>query len=131
MILVRKWMVQAEAYLCAAKDSCDSKHYNWSCFQAQQSAEKALKAYLYSKGYTSVITHSIKELLRECEKIEKKFKDLKSDAILLDTFYISTRYPNGLGGELAPSEYYEKEDAQKCLNSAESILNNVRKFSKI
>lgn len=80
MILVRKWMVQAEADLCAAKDSCDSKHYNWSCFQAQQSAEKALKAYLYSKG---------------------------------------------------PSEYYEKEDAQKCLNSAESILNSVRKFSKI
>jgi HEPN domain-containing protein len=94
MILVRKWMVQAEADLSAAKDSCISKHYNWSCFQAQQSAEKALKAYLYSKGYTSVITHSIKELLRECEKIEK-------------------------------------EDAKKCLNSAESILNNVRKFSKI
>ncbi len=46
-------------------------------------------------------------------------------------FYIPTRYPNGLGGELAPSEYYEKEDAQKCLNSAESILNSVRKFSKI
>lgn len=124
-------MVQAEADLSAAKDSCISKHYNWSCFQAQQSAEKALKAYLYSNGYTSVITHSIKELLRECEKIEKKFKDLKSDAILLDTFYIPTRYPNGLGGELAPSEYYEKEDAQKCLNSAESILNSVIKYSKI
>jgi HEPN domain-containing protein len=69
--------------------------------------------------------------LRECEKIEKKFKDLKSDAILLDTFYIPTRYPNGLGGELAPSEYYEKEDAQKCLNSAELILNSVKKFSRI
>jgi len=131
MILVRKWMVQAEADLSAAKDSCYSKHYNWSCFQAQQSAEKALKAYLYSNGYTSVITHSIKELLRECEKSEKKFSDLKSDAVLLDTFYIATRYPNGLGGELAPSEYYEKEDAQKCLNSAGSILNNVKKFSKI
>jgi len=44
MILVRKWMVQAEADLGAAKDSYDSKHYNWSCFQAQQSAEKALRA---------------------------------------------------------------------------------------
>ncbi|MDO9098943.1 MAG: HEPN domain-containing protein [Candidatus Methanoperedens sp.] len=90
-----------------------------------------MKAYLYSKGYTSVITHSIKELLRECEKIEKEFGNFKNDARLLDMFYIPTRYPNGLGGELAPSEYYEKEDAQKCLNSAESILNNVKKFSKI
>jgi HEPN domain-containing protein len=33
--------------------------------------------------------------------------------------------------EQATAEYYEKEDAQKCLNSAESILNNAKKFSKI
>lgn len=50
MILIRKWMVEAEADLSAAKDSYNTKHYNWSCFQAQQSAEKVLKAYLYSKG---------------------------------------------------------------------------------
>ncbi len=131
MIQIRKWLIQAEADLSAAKDSYNTEHYNWSCFQAQQSAEKALKAFLYSKGYTSVITHSIKELLRECEKIEIEFRELKDDSKFLDMFYIPTRYPNGLAGELAPSEYYEKEDAQKCLNSAELILNKVKKFLKI
>lgn len=45
-------------------------------------------------------------------------------------FYIPTRYPNGLAGDLAPAEFYEKEDAQKCLNSAELILKEVKKFSR-
>lgn len=59
--------------------------------QAQQSAEKALKAFLYSKGYTSIITHSIKELLRECEKIEAEFNELSGEARFLDMFYIPTK----------------------------------------
>jgi len=46
-------------------------------------------------------------------------------------FYIATRYPNGLVGELAPSEFYEKEDAEKCINCAELILKKVKKFLKI
>jgi HEPN domain-containing protein len=43
-------------------------------------------------------------------------------------FYIPTRYPDGLAGDLAPTEFYEKEDAQKCISSAESILNTVKTF---
>jgi len=57
-------MAQAEADLRAAEDSLNSGHYDWACFQSQQSAEKSLKAFLYSRGYTSVIAHSLKELVR-------------------------------------------------------------------
>lgn len=130
MRFVKKWLVQSEADLKASKDSLETGNYNWSSFQAQQSAEKALKAFLYSMGYTSIITHSIKELLRECEKIEAEFNELSGEARFLDMFYIPTRYPNGLAGDLAPAEFYEKEDAQKCLNSAELILKKVKKFLK-
>jgi HEPN domain-containing protein len=42
--------------------------------------------------------------------------------------YIPTRYPNGLAGNLAPTEFYEREDAEKCIKSAELILNTVRIF---
>jgi HEPN domain-containing protein len=115
---VRKWIVQAEADLKAAEDSLKSGHYDWACFQSQQSAEKGLKAFLYSRGYTSVITHSLKELVRECEKAEKEFSELKRQARQLDAFYIPTRYPNGLAGNLSPSEFYEKEDAETCINYA-------------
>lgn len=125
-----KWLKQAEADLKAAKDSLTDGNYEWSCFQSQQSGEKALKACLYEKGYTSIITHSLKELLRECSKIDSSFDFVSKDGRTLDMYYIPTRYPNGLGGDLAPTEFYEKEDAEKCINSAELILNAAKTFLK-
>jgi HEPN domain-containing protein len=126
--IASKWLRQAEADLLAAKDSLDHGHHEWACFQCQQAAEKALKAYLYEKGYTSIMTHSLKELVRECSKIEPSAASLSTDARFLDMFYIPTRYPNGLGGDLSPVEFYEKEDAEKCLNSAELILRTVKSY---
>jgi HEPN domain-containing protein len=123
-----KWLKQAGADLKAAKDSLEDGNYEWSCFQSQQSGEKALKACLYERGYTSIITHSLKELLRECSKLDESFNMLAKDARNLDMFYIPTRYPNGLSGDLAPTEFYEKEDAEKCISSAELILNVVKTF---
>lgn len=123
-----KWLKQAEADLKAAKDSLASGHYEWSCFQSQQGGEKALKACLYEKGYTSIITHSLKEILGECSKLDELFIGLSNDARNLDMFYIPTRYPDGLGGDLAPTEFYEREDAEKCISSAESILSIAKKF---
>lgn len=124
--ITTKWLKQADADLNAAKDSLACRHYEWSCFQSQQSGEKALKAFLYEKGYTSIITHSLKELLKECIKLDLSYDSLSTHARTLDMFYIPTRYPNGIGGDLAPTEFYEKEDAEKCINSAESILNAVK-----
>ena len=73
----KKWFTQAEEDLKAAKDSLKSGHYNWACFQAQQSAEKTLKFFLYSQGYTSIITHSIKELVRVCNEITYPIQNSK------------------------------------------------------
>ena len=126
--IAQKWLKQAETDLKAAQDSLDDGHYEWSYFQSQQSGEKALKAFLYDKGYTSVISHSLKELIRESSKLDESFKMLSTDARTLDMFYIPTIYPNGLGGDLAPTEFYEREDAEKCINSAESILNIAKTF---
>jgi len=123
-----KWLKQAEADLVAAGNSMVSRDYDWSCFQAQQAGEKALKAFLYENGYTSIITHSLKELVMECEKIDPIFSTLKSDAKTLDAYYISTRYPYGLGGDLPPSEYFKEDDAEKCINCATSILDTVKPF---
>jgi len=123
-----KWLKQAEADLKAARDSLSDGNHEWSCFQSQQSGEKALKAYLYEKGYTSIVTHSLKELLKECSKLDASFNTLSTDARNLDMYYIPTRYPNGLAGDLAPTEFYEREDAEKCIKSAESILNIAKTF---
>ncbi len=126
--IASKWLRQAEADIKAAKDSIKNGNYEWSCFQSQQCGEKGLKACLYEKGFTSILTHSLKELLKECSRLDASFNVLSKDARSLDMFYIPTRYPNGLGGNLAPTEFYEREDAEKCINSAESILNVVKRF---
>ena len=125
-----KWLRQALSDLEAARDSLNANHYEWSCFQAQQSAEKALKSFLYSRGYTSILTHSLTELVREANKLEPRFHTVEKPARRLDTFYIPTRYPNGLAGELTPSEFYCREDAEQCLNFAESILKIVREYTE-
>lgn len=44
--------------------------------------------------------------------------------------FISRRCLNGLAGELN-AEFYEKEDAIKCLSYAESILKKVKKSLKV
>lgn len=40
----KDWLRQAKADLKAAEDSLKAEHYEWACFQAQQSAEKSAKA---------------------------------------------------------------------------------------
>lgn len=122
-----RWFRQAEKDLESAHNSVNNASYDWACFQSQQAAEKALKAYLYSKGHRKIITHSILELVLEASNYDVSFKDLKTNSKYLDGVYISSRYPNGVTEDLAPYEYYEEEDASICTKYAESILEKVRK----
>jgi len=124
----RAWFEQAEADLRAGELSVSGGANEWACFQAQQCGEKALKALLYARGFTSIITHSLRRLVRECEVLDGSFRVLGEAARLLDQHYIPTRYPNGLDEELPPTRYYEKGDADACLQSARSILEHVRPF---
>jgi HEPN domain-containing protein len=124
----RTWFEQAEADLRAAELSAAGAAYEWACFQAQQAGEKALKAFLYARGLTAVVTHSLRRLLRECDALDPGFNDLAEAGRLLDQHYIPTRYPNGLDEEVPPARYYEKGDAETCLQSARSILARVRPF---
>ena len=123
---MRTWLDQACADLAAAEDSAAAGHHEWACFQAQQAGEKALKAFLYSGGRTSIVTHSLRRLARESAAADAAFAALDDDARWLDQHYIPTRYPNGLDAETAPAAYYEAKDSERCLRSARSILERVK-----
>lgn len=87
-----KWLRQALSDLEAARDSFKTDHCEWSCFQAQQAAEKAVKHFLYSRGYTSILSHSLTELVREATKLEPGFSVIeRSDAWTRSTFRRATR----------------------------------------
>ena len=126
--LPRVWFEQAQADLRAATLSASGGAHEWACFQSQQAGEKALKAVLYGRGFTTIITHSLRRLLRECAAFDETFRVLEEAARLLDQHYIATRFPTDLDKELPPTRYYEKGDAEACLQSARSILERVRPF---
>jgi HEPN domain-containing protein len=119
-----RWFEQARDDLSAARDSRDAGHHEWACFQAQQAAEKALKAFLLLHGKRHFLSHSVQELLREAEAVDHTMGEI-SNARRLDEYYIPTRYPNGLPGTARPHEFYDAEEAAECLQLAQSVLDAI------
>jgi HEPN domain-containing protein len=122
-----RWLDQAEADLKTAKDCLKDENYYASAFFSQQSAEKGLEGFLYSKGYRALITHSVTELLEESSKLRRVFEGFVNYGKELDRHYIGSRYPNFYPKGPA-YKYYTEEIAERCLNYAELILREVRKF---
>lgn len=109
----RRWLAQAEADLNAAR-------YN---FLAQQSAEKALKAYLYARGEERVFGHAVTELLG---RAGGAFESLGEDAPILDAYYLPSRYPDSLPGGI-PAEVFGRNAAQTALDVSGRVLGVARK----
>ena len=124
-----RWLDQAEADLKTARDCLEDGNYYASAFFAQQSAEKALKGFLYSKGFRAILTHSVRELLEESAKVAPDFQTRVDYGKELDRHYIGSRYPNFYPGG-APYQYYTREGAEQCVNYAASILADSRKYFK-
>ena len=61
----KRWFEQAKYDLKTSQWNVKGNLFAPACFWAQQSAEKAVKAFLYSKGERFVIGHSVSELARE------------------------------------------------------------------
>jgi HEPN domain-containing protein len=91
---------------------------------AQQSGEKALKAFLYAQGERNVVGHALLVLVRRCIRHEASFEELEPLCRKLDKFYVITRYPDGLPG-LVPSEYFDEDEANQSLEAANFILQAV------
>jgi HEPN domain-containing protein len=122
-----RWLDQAKADFKTAKDCLKDKNYYASAFFAQQAAEKALKGFLYSKGFRALITHSVTELLEWASKHKAVFKQFIDKGKELDRHYIGSRYPNFYPRGPA-YKYYTKEIAKTCISYAESILKEVKKL---
>lgn len=120
-----RWLNQAIRDIDDAKYAFEGKRFNLACFVSQQSAEKAIKAYLYAQGSEEVWGHSVAELCNEAMKLNPSFKNIKKEAASLDKYYIPTRYPNGLPGGI-PADVYQEEDAKSALYSANKIIEFVK-----
>lgn len=121
-----RWLRQAKEDLKYAKILLKEKGYYLVCFLSQQIAEKALKAYIYSRGEDLVIGHSVKELLLWAGKFDKNFLNLRDKLGILDSYYVPTRYPNGLPHGI-PADVYNLKAAQESLDYAEEAVELVAK----
>lgn len=123
--IARRWLQQGKADLKAAAGSIYAECYEWSCFQSQQSAEKALKAFWHNNG-EEPWGHSLVRLIQDYPKEtdQAQLLTLIDHAKHLDKLYIPTRYPDGLP-DLTPSEVFTKSDASTAIEHAKIIIDWV------
>jgi HEPN domain-containing protein len=114
------WLRQAENDLEWARYSFAGEFYAQTCFVSQQAAEKALKAFAFSRGFDVVKTHSLVRIIRDL----REDGDLERHARELDLYYVSGRYPDAFPAG-APFEVLGPEQARRALSAAEEVVRVV------
>jgi len=132
----KRWLNASQTDMDVAIMLKDAGMFPHACFNAQQSAEKAVRALLYfydkeSRG------HSIVKLLENLEEADTVSSSISSiaemllkNARLLDKLYIPTRYPDGLPDGLIPADVFTLEDAQNAVNAALEIIKAITKITE-
>jgi HEPN domain-containing protein len=118
------WWRQAEADLRHARNALDDGDYEWSCFAAQQAAEKAIKAVFHKLGMDAW-GHTLTVLIGNLPESIQTPPELIDYARILDKHYIPTRYPNGFDSG-APTDFYTATEAHHAIQYAEAILTFCR-----
>lgn len=115
-----EWLNRAKSSLAIAKQPSGEIYPEDLCFQAQQAAEKAIKAVYISKKLVFPYIHDISQLLAALEKEGVIIPDDIKTASTLTLYAAQTRYP-GLEGPVSDKEYHE------ALVLAESVVGWAEK----
>ncbi|BCX03524.1 MAG: DNA-binding protein [Candidatus Roseilinea sp.] len=120
-----RWWRQAVADFAFLPVARDAGKFDTCCFLAQQTAEKALKAYLFAQGEELVFTHSIFRLCDLAARYDAAFTDLREDVKRLDFYYyVEARYPNAIE-DVIPAEFYSDRDAEEAIRMANAVCEFV------
>ena len=114
------WLRQAKRDLAHAQRSAEGGDYEWSCFAAQQSAEKAVKAVYQWLGAVAW-GHSVTMLLTSLPEAHRPTEELVERAKALDKHYMPARYPNGFE-QGAPLDYFTLAEATRSIEDAGTIV---------
>src|SRR5512138_2434398 len=93
-----RWLGFARQDLRMAELAMGDGLYNQVCFHSEQCVEKVLKAWLADGGKKIPRTHSMTDLLPLLPA--ELVSDMAEEIMLLDRFYIPTRYPDAIPGSL-------------------------------
>jgi HEPN domain-containing protein len=120
-----RWLRHAEEDLKYARVLQGEGGFYLTCYLAQQVAEKTLKAFLYFKGEEVILGHSIRQLADRLAEFDEALRQTAISCSILDTYYIPTRYPNGLPGGIGP-DIYDNGAAEDALAFAHRVMQAVR-----
>lgn len=118
----QRFLETARKHLDHARFAADAGFHAHACFNAQQAAEKAVKAVHYAQGALMVLGHSIRQLIEDL-KIPS-LAVLLSAARHLDLYYVPTRHPNRLDHG-TPEEAFSSDQSSRALGLAQDIVTAV------
>jgi HEPN domain-containing protein len=102
----KEWLNRAASNLAHARARGPGVYLEDLCFNAQQAAEKALKALLLHQKVRFPFVHDIGELLRLLEESGQAIPDDVREAKQLTDYAVETRYP-GFFEPVTEAEYQE------------------------
>ena len=102
----REWLNRARSNLARAKSRIAGAYLEDLCFDAQQAAEKAIKAVMIARGIDFPYVHDLGSLLALLEERGDTIPHAIHAAMSLTTYATTTRYPN-VGSPVEEREYRE------------------------
>jgi HEPN domain-containing protein len=114
------WIAQAQRDLQHARHDVESGYFEWACFSAQQSAEKAVKAVSQKLG-VETWGISVADLLTTLARSHEVAESLREAGLALDKAYIPSRYPDAHPSG-TPTSRYTRGEAEKMVHDADQIV---------
>lgn len=117
----REWLNRARSSLIQAKEKDPRIYFEDRCFNAQQAAEKAVKAVLLHRGVRSPYIHDLSELLKLLKEAGADIPDEVLDARELSNYAVVTRYPG-------PAEPVTQKEYREAVKMAERVVKWAEKI---
>ena len=122
----REWMNRARSNLAMAKTRISGAYLEDLCFQAQQAAEKAIKAMMIMRDIDFPYVHDLTRLLVILESNGERIPDRVRRAANLTQYAVATRYP-GIEQPVSDQQYTEAiEDAEAVVMWVDARLQSSR-----
>jgi HEPN domain-containing protein len=111
----REWIRRARSNLALARALQPKVELADYCFDAQQCAEKAIKAVFVERGETFPYIHDLKRLIRLLERNGVTIPKYLREADELSRYAFETRYPG-------PDSFVPQREYRRAVRIAERVL---------
>ena len=112
----REWLNRAKSNLAIAKNRVPNVYLEDLCFEAQQAAEKAIKALLITLNIDFPYVHDLAHLLSLLEDAGENLSPAARQCAVLTPYAVLTRYP-------APARPVTLEEYTIAVDIAEEVVH--------